>query len=359
MSLYFAVNGIFKFMKKYIDKLVIQDENKLKQEIIDWKLDVLKKSHISINKTKKYIGLVLLLIGVLTLVIYFKVESSKLDPSEGGPDRSYFSVMVPTMSGVILIISGLVFLYKHYVKWDGKPLELLSSNIKINAFKNWFSKINKNITVDDLSDEIISLLFDNNEEYYEKMRYEVISSSQNPLFKREYEIARGKIFDNPYELSCRILTSQRHGNPLKDYENYLPLLTIKTNLFQDTKISITNNRSIFPGFTDKDVQLEDDDFNAMYSILSEDENTLRMILTPLVQDKWKEMRNIPPFKLHIENGLVLVSFKPTSTFMDCSKFGLSSFTRVEKIILRDYKEFLSILNLVFSISLFQFEEVVE
>lgn len=343
-------------MKKYIDNIEVQKFDELNEEIIKWKKSVLKNIDVKGIIWLKWVARLFFTFGLgtfftlLSICIIGFITSNLEQQVIFGTEYKFFIISFCSV-GI-----GFVFQFVYTSKRSTIVKNALFTS-DINPFTNWIGHLNENLVVDDNSNLYLKTTKVND---YLKMKYKLTGQKSIGL-EREYELSQGVIFDNPYELSCGVWHSTiTFEERTTHYYDYLPLLKMKTNLFLEDEIHITNSRDFY-GFTKKDIQLEDDEFNKIFSVNSTNENAVRMLLTPIVQNKWKEISKLPPFNMQLKNGVINILFQ-ASYFMDSeriSKFSLKTFKRIENIIWKDLNIFLSILNLIFSISLIQFEEVVK
>lgn len=345
-------------MKKYIDDLEVQKFEEVNNKIIDWKNKVLEEINSTHKFWKKWLSIAMALTGLIIFIIALSILLSDIFYLDSNKNPSFMS------NYIILIVVGVTLFFVASLFWlwyksDLKKIIKSSiTNFEINPFVNWFNEINENIIV---NHDAKLYMKASKVKDYSKLKYRPSGVNSIGLDK-EYELSEGTIFNNPYELSCGIWHSvTKTDDSIINHYDYLPLLKIKTNLFPNQIISITNS-AIYGNFLKKDVQLEDDEFNRIFSVNSSDENAIRMLLTPVVQNKWKEIRNLPQFNMRIENGFINILFKSNTKFMDIdalSKLSAKKFRGSEEIIWKDINILLSILTLAFSISIFQFEEVIE
>ena len=336
--------------EKYCPEVDIQNFEEVQGKIESWKTDVLTE----VKKTSKNITLyftvsVLFLLIGLGFFLWFIIEIAR-------PEQDFLLMFIffIVIAIVFFGLSGLLLFLG--IRHRRKAFKAAIENQKINPYTEWLEDINKYF-VDK------STLTDNQSRFidYSRLKYN-LSGRKDIGLKREYEIISGKIFDNPYSLSCgvwesRTVISHVQGT-YKTYMDYLPLIKVKTNLFAGETFSITNSKD-FGNFNKKDIKVESDDFNNKFSIMGSNENDMRMIITPLVQNKWLDMKDLNPFNISIQNGYIDVLFKPKDAFMDQTLLKnktIKGFSKIDKLIWNDISLFLSMLTLIFSISIFQFEE---
>lgn len=108
---------------------------------------------------------------------------------------------------------------------------------KINPYTLWSRDINSQIIEEELFVEKHSRVED-----YNRLKYYISGEKSIDLLKG-CDIYESVIFNNPYTLSCGVWKSGsklRKGSVI--YNNYLPLIKIKTNSFLDDQIQITNSK---------------------------------------------------------------------------------------------------------------------
>lgn len=341
-------------MKKYIENLEVQNFDEVNNEINLWKNNVLDQVNIKNIVWKKWVAIVMAILG-LVIILVMLILTTIPNPPDVQIQRHNQWIEYVLYYGPLILGASCFGFSLWYVNDKKNLIKKALLNIDINPYTFWLDKVNDNLNVDKNYKPIVTItkLTD-----YNEMKYRLSGATSIGLY-REYELSKGIIFNNPYELSCGIWHSlNRQDRTSVNYFDYMPLLKIKTNLFPGEKISITNSK-IFGNFTKKDIQLEDETFNNIFSIKSSDENVVRMILTPVVQNKWKDMEDLPPFNMSIENGFIRILFQPKTNFMDTEKLSdisFSKFKNLEPIIWKDIKILLNIINLAFSISIIQFED---
>ena len=369
-------------MKKYVEHLEIQNFNEIDQKINDWKKTVLKNANVGSQLWKKHLVKIFYIIGSLFLVIGIIISIVTAFSNTPFEEQNYITPQILWVLGVVVFLIG-IFINYLYKKSLSKRLQSAILESNINPYTLWINETNQNISGKDVSklfpknyesasnvDEFAAGLKKYNDNLspsnindYKDLKYNMSGANSVGLSK-EYDLYNGVIFNNPFSLFCGVWHSKttiqtKDTYNVVDYYDYLPLLKIETNLFTNNVVRITNSK-YFSDFTKKDIQLEDDEFNKKFSITSNDENAVRMILTPIVQNKWKEIEHLPPFNMVIKNGYITILFKTNSNFMDMDKIAELSaqkFKNVNVTIWNDIKAFLNILTLIFSVSIFQFEEI--
>ncbi len=346
-------------MKRYVDGLEVQKFDEINKEIKDWKKLILDSCNSTSQILKKKISFIFFAIGLLTIIIVIIIS---LCNSFKDTNYDYGKIIIIWFVGISIILIGF-FIFLSYKKTLKNKFKEAISILNINPYISWLSKINDNIINDERKDDLY--LISSKIKDYDNLKYTISGTKSVGLYK-EYELTTGSIFNNPYELSCGVWLSETTiitdgRTRIIKYYDYLPLLKVKTKLFSDNIIQITNSKK-FNHFSKRDILLEDDIFNKKFSIKSEDENIARMLLTPVVQNKWKEIKNLPNFNMEIKNGYISILFDSKTKFMDIealSDLSLKKFRKVELLIWYDIRTFLSILTLLFSISIIQFEDVKE
>ena len=369
-------------MKKYVEDLKIQNFKEIDEKINDWKKTILKNANVGSQLWKKHLSKFFYIIGSLVVLIGIIISLVTSFSDVPFEQQNYITPQILWVLGIIIFSIGVLINYL-YKKGLNKRLQSAILESNINPYTLWLNETNQNIFGKDVSklfpknynsasnvDEFAASLKKHNDSLsvsnindYKDLQYKITGHTSIGLSK-EYDLYNGVIFNNPFSLSCGVWHSEttiktKDTYNVVDYYDYLPLLKIETQLFKNNVVRITNSKD-FSDFSKKDIQLEDDEFNKKFSITSNDENTVRMILTPIVQNKWKEIEHLPPFNMVIKNGYITTLFKTNSKFMDIDKISELSakqFKNVNVIIWNDIKAFLDILTLVFSISIFQFEEV--
>ncbi len=335
-------------MKKYCPELDIKNFEEIQSKIQSWKTEVLTEvKQTSKNITAYFAMSALSFLAGLGFFLWFVMEIAQVEQS------GLFIILIIT--AIISLSLGGVFIYLG-ISYRKKAFMVAIENQKINPYTEWLEDVNKHL-VDKLTlTDIQSRFID-----YSRLKYH-LSGQDSIGLKREYEIISGKIFDNTYSLSCGVWESRTTTSHIRrtyrTYMDYLPLIKVKTKLFDGDKFSITNSKD-FGNFNKKDIKVESDDFNKHFSITGSNETAMRMIITPLVQNKWLDMKDLSPFNISIQNGYIDVLFKPKGSFMDQTLLKnktIKGFSKVDKLIWKDISLFLSMLTLIFSISIFQFEE---
>lgn len=329
-------------MKKYIDDIKIYNIEKVNLKIDDWKNEIINETKLKTRSTKKWISLSLAVLSII-LIIWHMIYMFNSNYN-----------FIPFVLFLVSFFASIIFCFSYH----SNKLQIFKSVIaskNINPYTCWLQDINGNINKEDNAHNWNESKYQD----YSDLKYKLTGQKSINL-KSEYDIFKSVIFNNPYILSCGIWQSETtvKGNK-HTYDDYLPLIKVKTNLFTDEKIKITNSKKFY-GFTKKDIILENDNFNKEFSVLSTNESAARMILTPLVQEKWLNINNLPPFNMEIKNGYINVLFWTPSDFMDVDKLcfkSLRKFSKINEKIWVDIKDFLSILTLIFSVSIFQFEEI--
>ena len=391
-------------MKKYVKNLEIKNGKKVKREILNWKYSVIKG--IDLEKSKKLINIIKILnylepiLAFISTVLF--IYPSMLIYSEAEiilDSTAYFWYNFCWKTGVFLTVSFFVIIAinisvtKKYK--NERALDKLIKNVResevLNPCLNWLPKIIEEIKLEERPVNYSKMAL------YEKYKF-YLKEGNETTFKKEYEVAQGTIFNNPFELSVGVLNDKPVeyvasilDQPTNDIElntiekkeyaasttdakihtNYLPLLRVKTNLFKGEIINITNAKNT-NNFKIKDIQLENDEFNKKFSIQSTSEASARMILTPLAQQRLIELNNKMYFNLIIADGYIDILFlsktvqkkhHSSGSFMDNLEIqkvemGIKLFDYIDKKIWHDMMTFVSALNIIFSISIIQFEEVI-
>ena len=335
-------------MKKYYQDLDVQNLEKVQAKIEEWKKDILKEvRQKSKNIIAYFIISIFLLLAGIGFFLGFVIELAEAD-------QGFLFIILAIIALISFALSGLCLFLG--IRNRKRALTDAIATKNINPYTHWLPEINENIIIREPLKEKKSRFED-----YSQLKY-VMSGKESLGLAREYELSNGIIFDNPYTLSCGIWESRTLTSPIKQtyrkYFDYLPLIKVKTNLFSGKSFSITNAKD-FGNFIKKDIKVENDEFNKKFSISASDENAVRMILTPLIQNKWLDIKNLKPFNMNIKNGYINVLLKPKSSFMDESLIKnktFKNFDKIDKLIWNDISDFLNVMTLIFSISIFQFEE---
>ena len=327
-------------MKKYVENVSIENFEEVNLKIDNWKKEIIVEVKSKINPWRKWISI---FSGILFIV--FATISTLSVYDENYTYIWFFYI-------VISFFVSVIFVFLHYLHIH-KVFSSVMDSKDINPYTSWLHDINSNIKEENNVYE-----YSWNESKYDDylhLKYKLTGWNSVGLTK-EYNIFKGVIFNNPYNLSCGIWKSEtKIRDSTQTYDDYLPLVKVKTNLFSGEQINITNSTK-FHGFSKKDIKLENDAFNKKFSVLSTNESVARMILTPLIQEKWLKMNNLPEFNMELKNGYINVLFWVQRDFMDIDALSFKSFSKINTKIWSDINKFLSILTLIFSVSIFQFEE---
>lgn len=333
-------------MKKYVDRISIENIDKTLNEINHWKKNLLNElKNVWYLKYQWVWYLVSFGISLIVFLICWFI---------------FPFVLISVVAGLVLFAGLSLIVFFVIQKQQRRLLKEGIRKYNINPYTQWIFDSNQYIFRTQYQDAIM-----NDDSLYARYKYKIKGQRSHGL-KSAYDIISGNLFHNEFKLTCGIWESStttytvdsqgRSVSHTEYFYEYMPLIRVKTNLFPNQFVQITNSRN-FGNFTKKDIQFENDQFNKMFSVVSSDENTARMIITPLIQDLWiSERINSMEFNIVLENGHFNFLFKPRGSFMDINQIGsLASIHNIDQLVLNDLEAFFKGLEILFSISILQFE----
>ena len=351
-------------MANYIDNFNI-DHSRIIDEVNDWKLKLEKEIKSKINPKHQLRRIILasfsaiFLIGaIIYLILVIANELSSLHET--------LIIIVVLILGIFLI--SLIIIETKEKKRITKEVKNFVSNNEM--FENWFSKI---FDHEEISDKYKSMFGTSDDEIsflVNKYKYKPAGNIKVGV-DSTYNIMGGKIFNNPFNLACGIYYSYTKTKKWKTkFYEYMPILQIKTDAFKNLNLFVTNSKK-FKGYQKNTIKFDNLEFGEKFLIKSNNNLETMMIFSPLIQEKWiSALHNLPRFQMHLKNGMINILFQgsnskhsaSTKPFMSIENLFRKSWTiksffkTLDRKVIDNLKIFSQILNIIFAISYFQWED---
>mgnify|MGYP001943008092 CR=1 FL=1 len=356
-------------MANYVDSFNL-DEEKLQSEIKDWTTNLRKEIEGKIPKWY-YIAkwLIPLMSGIFALIgiIFVFLDIIVFENVDHGNIFLIIGIIFLIISGIIGWLSNLI-VKKYRAKFEFHMSQVIVG-YGSRLYSQWFANA---FDYEELSNQYDNNFIVDNKALANLIQmncHNSIGASQTGIIKN-FNIMGGKIFNSPFKLSCGIFLSANNlSNSVIWFNEYMPMLQIKTNAFDEVDLIVTNSKE-YQSYQKNKLNFGNEKFNENFSVVTNDDVKAFVIFTPLVQEKWvSQLENAPKFQMHITNGKINVQFQgfakngsSITPFMNLIDYYQKEktikgfFETIDYKIFNDIKSFSKILNYVFSISFFQWED---